>query len=135
MLFGRFFKKLFTRKKTPKKATGDRGEGAAARFLKKRGMKITARNYRCGRHEVDIIAFDGDCAVFVEVKTRSENSVVDGYYAALSQSKKRGVKHCAKRFLASVRPRPASWRYDVVDVRISENSGKETISHFENVPI
>ena len=99
MLFGRFFKKLFTRKKNPSRATGDRGEGAAARFLKKRGMKIAARNYRCGRHEVDIIAFDGDCAVFVEVKTRSENSAVDGYYAALSQSKKRGVKHCAKRFI------------------------------------
>lgn len=134
MLFGRFFKKLFTRN-TPAKDTGDRGESAAARFLKKRGMKIVARNYRCGRHEIDIIAFDGNCAVFVEVKTRSENSVVDGYYAALSQAKKRSVKHCAKRFLASVRPRPASWRYDVVDVRILENSGKETISHFENIPI
>ncbi len=34
MLFGRFFKKLFTRN-TPAKDTGDRGESAAARFLKK----------------------------------------------------------------------------------------------------
>ena len=135
MLFGRFFKKLFTRKKTHREpqATGEKARRRG--YALSQSMKIAARNYRCGRHEVDIIAFDGDCAVFVEVKTRSENSAVDGYYAALSQSKKRGVKHCAKRFLASVRPRPASWRYDVVDVRISENSGKETISHFENVPI
>ena len=119
MLFDGFFRALFAAKPFAK-AAGDRGEEAAVRFLKKRGMKIAARNFRCGRHEVDIVAFDGDCAVFVEVKTRS---------------KRRGIRICANRYLSRLRPRPASWRYDVVDVRTAGGMKISQIRHFENVPL
>lgn len=134
MLFDGFFRALFAEKPFAK-AAGDRGEEAAARFLKKRGMKIAARNFRSGRHEADIVAFDGECAVFVEVKTRSENALVDGYYAAVTKSKRRGIRICANRFLSRLRPRPASWRYDVVDVRIGEGMKILQIRHFENIPL
>ena len=134
MLFDGFFGALFAAKPFAK-AAGDRGEEAVVRFLKKRGMKIAARNFRCGRHEVDIVAFDGDCAVFVEVKTRSESALVDGYYAAVSKTKRRGIRICANRYLSRLRPRPASWRYDVVDVRTAGGMKISQIRHFENVPL
>lgn len=49
---------------------GDRGEELACQYLKKNGYKILERNYRIRGGEIDIVAKDGDCLVFVEVKTR-----------------------------------------------------------------
>ena len=49
---------------------GDRGERLAARYLKRQGMKILARQWHGRSGEVDLIARDGRTTVFVEVKTR-----------------------------------------------------------------
>ena len=55
----RWFSRLF----------GDRGERQAARYLRKQGLKVIARQYRNRFGEIDIIARDADRIVFVEVKT------------------------------------------------------------------
>ena len=55
---------------------GKRGEKVAARFLKRKGCKIVQRNYRCNFGEIDLIAANGEYLVFVEVKTRSDNSLM-----------------------------------------------------------
>jgi putative endonuclease len=48
---------------------GPAGENAAALFLQKLGYRILERGHRQRRGEVDLIALDGKCIVFVEVKT------------------------------------------------------------------
>ncbi|SMX82407.1 putative endonuclease [Brevibacterium linens] len=53
-----------------KQALGSRGEDLAVAFLEDAGLVVLERNFRCARGELDIIARDGDTAVFVEVKTR-----------------------------------------------------------------
>ncbi len=53
---------------------GDRGEAYAARFLRKQGMKIIARNRTHGKGEIDLIAIDGNHLVFIEVRTRSSQN-------------------------------------------------------------
>ena len=53
-----------------RRATGAVGEQAAVRFLEARGYGILARNWRCARGELDIIAQDGRELVFVEVRTK-----------------------------------------------------------------
>ena len=53
-----------------RQALGGRGEDLAAAFLEDIGLVIIERNFRCPRGELDIIARDGETAVFVEVKTR-----------------------------------------------------------------
>ncbi|MFJ4219066.1 YraN family protein [Curtobacterium luteum] len=50
---------------------GVQGESLAADWLRQRGYRIVERNWRCARGEVDIVAWDGDTLVFVEVKTRA----------------------------------------------------------------
>jgi len=52
---------------------GKWGESQAADYLQTHGLRIICRNYRCPLGEIDIIAQDGDCLVFCEVKTRSSN--------------------------------------------------------------
>ena len=134
MWLGNCIRRLFA-PKTPAQIAGGIGERAAAKFLKKKGLKIAAHNWRCGRYETDIIAFDGDCAVFVEVKTRSQAALVDGYYAALSPRKKSGIRACSRKYLATLPVRPPAWRYDVVDVRLDQNLHVGGIHHFENISL
>jgi len=52
---------------------GKWGESQAVEYLESHGLRIICRNYRCPRGEIDIIAQDGDCLVFCEVKTRSSH--------------------------------------------------------------
>ena len=52
--------------------TGRHGEDLAHRYLRAQGFTVVARNWRPpqGGGEIDIIAWEGDWLVFVEVKTR-----------------------------------------------------------------
>jgi putative endonuclease len=52
---------------------GKQGEQVAADFLREKGFRIVARNWRFRHKEVDIIAFDGDKLVVVEVRTRTSS--------------------------------------------------------------
>lgn len=60
------------RRWNPDLALGRRGEDLAHRFLRGHGYTIVARNYRLasGEAEADLIAWDRDTLVVVEVKTR-----------------------------------------------------------------
>ena len=52
---------------------GNKAEQLACKHLKKAGLTVVERNYRCRRGEIDIIARDGDTLVFVEVRYRSQS--------------------------------------------------------------
>jgi putative endonuclease len=56
----------------PDLATGHRGEDIAHRYLQRRGYRVVARNFRprSGVGEIDLIAWDRETLVIVEVKTR-----------------------------------------------------------------
>ena len=55
---------------------GKRGEDLACRFLRRRGYKILYRNFRGRRGgEIDIVCRDRDTLVFVEVKTRADETL------------------------------------------------------------
>ena len=49
---------------------GIEGEELAVRELKRNKYKIIERNFRTPAGEIDIVAKDGKCLVFVEVRTR-----------------------------------------------------------------
>ena len=48
---------------------GSRSERAAERFLRRLGYRVVARNYSCSHGELDLVAVDGACVVFVEVRS------------------------------------------------------------------
>ena len=52
-------------------ALGEHGESLAVRALEGAGYAVLARRYRTRLGEIDIIARDGTCLVFVEVKART----------------------------------------------------------------
>tara|TARA_R110000823_G_scaffold91174_4_gene201117 strand:- start:3154 stop:3513 length:360 start_codon:yes stop_codon:yes gene_type:complete len=96
------------------KALGDRYEALAADWLSQRGLKILERNFRSRTGEIDIIALDQGCLVFVEVRARG-NPCFSTAAASVTHHKQRRIIATAQRFLQS-RPRlqHTACRFDVV---------------------
>ena len=44
---------------------GTRSEREAARFLRRQGCRILARNFTCSLGELDLVALDADTIIFV----------------------------------------------------------------------
>jgi putative endonuclease len=98
---------------------GERGEQAAAAWLvRERGFAVIARNWRNPRDrrdEIDLVCRDGDVLVFVEVKARAAGALVPGFYA-VDARKKRVLRRTIKAYLAALRDKPQTFRFDVVEV-------------------
>ncbi len=100
---------------------GRRGESAVASYLKRKGMSIVKRGYRCRQGEIDIIAREGDVLCFVEVKTRSDSSFGSAAESITSEKMKR-ISYTALHYLARRKLRDQPVRFDVVLV---DTSGPE----------
>ena len=50
------------------------GEEEAQAYLRNQGYRLLELNWRFGKEEVDIIALEANTLVFVEVKTRTNNT-------------------------------------------------------------
>jgi putative endonuclease len=92
---------------------GVRGEELACAELERRGYAILERRYRCGFGEIDIVARDGDCTVFVEVKAR-EGGEFGGGAAAVTPAKQRTIARVAMDYVARRRLSGRPCRFDVV---------------------
>ena len=68
---------------------GAKGEQMTADFLRNKGYSVIKRNYQCRFGEIDIIVENEEYIVFVEVKTREENSLVSPYEAVDNKKIKR----------------------------------------------
>jgi len=98
--------------------TGSEGEEVAVAFLEKRGYRLVARNVRTARGEIDVIAYDGETLVFVEVKARSRRKAEPPFFAAASavdQRKQTRLTHAAIEYLARTET-AVPCRFDVVVV-------------------
>ena len=114
-------KKLFTWRK-PKKAltrnvvVGRWGEDQAVAFLKRAGFRIIGRNVRSTRHdELDIIAKNDTFLVFVEVKTR-EQETFGSPAKAITPKKRHALNRAAAAYLRKAHYPDCIYRFDVVEV-------------------
>lgn len=97
---------------------GEEGEERALEFLKARGYRIIARNYRWRGGEIDIIARDGESLAFIEVKARADERFAPAE-EALTRWKRERLIRTAQHYIARYRPR-VPLRFDVVTVVGSE---------------
>ena len=96
-----------------RKRIGHRAESLACGYLKRRGLRLLSRNFRCRRGEIDLIMQDGDSLVFVEVRYRHRTAF--GTAAeTVSTSKQARIIHCANCYLARYRAWNEPARFDVV---------------------
>jgi putative endonuclease len=91
--------------------TGQRAEVLAAGFLKKRGLSVVARNFRCRGGEIDLICREGNTLVFVEVRLR-RNTSFGGAGASITAHKRQRIILAAQHFLAATNAAASNCRFD-----------------------
>jgi putative endonuclease len=129
--FSDWLRHLARRKKwTPTLALGRRGEDLAHRYLRERGFIIVARNYRLssGDGEADLIAWDGDTLVFVEVKSR-ETADFGPPERAIGEEKRRHLLRIAREYTRKTETPWDRIRFDVVSIVLTKSP---TIEYFRD---
>jgi putative endonuclease len=98
-------------------AQGQLGETTAAKYLQQQGLAIIFRNYSCKQGELDIIAKQDSCWVFVEVKLRRTNRF-GGAVASITAAKKRRLIATAQCYLSQHKLNSVhtEMRFDVITI-------------------
>ncbi len=113
------------------KQKGDIGEDYAVKFLKKKKYKILDRNFRKPFGEIDIIAENKEYIVFVEVKTRHQNSITSGAQAVDYRKQQKIIK-TAVAYMAD-KDTEKYCRFDVCEVYIDKDKlSLLSINYIEN---
>jgi ribonuclease HII len=107
--------------------TGGTGEDRAVEYLQARGYIIDDRRYRAAGGEIDIVARQGACWVFVEVKTTSVGEGGSRPEARLSRAQRQRLIRVARHFLR-FRTRDGECRFDVVSVDLSQAA--DSVEHW-----
>ncbi len=117
---------------------GKLGERAARRYLKDQGLKFLTANYRSERGEIDLVfrdrspmggrsmvhANEGDCLVFVEVKTRSSEAWTRPA-SAVNAAKRRRISRTALDYLRELDEPRVKVRFDIVEVLLAAGEVRE----------
>jgi len=102
-------------------ARGKKGEEEAAKELKRRGLHIVQRNFRCSLGEIDIIAEKGGTLVFVEVKAKT--STAFGLpQESVTFSKQVKIRKIAQFFLSQTKQFHREISFWVVAVTLSKDN-------------
>lgn len=105
---------------------GIEGEEHAVRELKKNKYKIIERNFRTPAGEIDVVAKDGKCLVFVEVRTRG--SVEFGLpQETILAGKRKKLYNAARWYMQKNRVGDGPCRFDVVAVIMPDEREKPRI--------
>ena len=111
--------------------TGRLGEELARDFLKKRGFRILESNYRCPEGEIDIIARQKDCLVFIEVRTKTSREF-GSPEESVTQAKKKRMVTIAQYYRQTHDKTLPLWRIDFVAVELDKKGKPSRIELIEN---
>lgn len=112
-------------------AIGAHGEELACEYLSGLGYELVDRNWRCDQGELDIVARDGACLVFCEVKTR--RSVAFGSpVEAVTRGKAARLRRLAVSWLREHPERAEEMRIDVIGI-LSPAGAPAQVEHLVGV--
>lgn len=111
------------------RSAGNRGEAAVADYLRKRGYRLLAGQWRCRFGEIDLIARDGQGLLcFVEVKLRSNLQM--GLPREYVNGRKQARLRTAAALYMSVKDLDEPARFDVAEVY--DENGALRVEYLEN---
>ena len=115
----------------PDALRGRQGEELAYWHLREQGFIIVGRNYRPEglRGEIDLIGWEEETLVFIEVKTRGPSPYLPPE-AAVNHEKQKNLVAAAREYRRRAGYLSAPYRYDIVSVTVSTD-GPE-IRHFRD---
>jgi putative endonuclease len=114
-----------------KQAVGRWGEKVAENFLASKGWVLLTRNHRTPYGEIDLVMQDGADIVFIEVKTRTNDSY--GLpETSVTSTKRRHMIAAAEAYMQLCDAHPDAWRIDVISIRGAPDCENPEIVWFEN---
>ncbi len=101
---------------SPRHEIGCQGETLALEYLLDRGFRLECRNFRLKTGEIDLVMYDGDVLVFIEV--RSKTALQHGMpVETINYAKRRQIEKTARQYLARKKiSEDVRCRFDVVGV-------------------
>lgn len=112
--------------------TGRIGEDLASTFLASHGYRIIERNFRVRGGELDLVAYDGNTLVFIEVKTRftkqfgpPEEAITPKKLKFLNRASQ---LYCAKRKLFN-----KLCRFDAIVIELYRSGAVKRIELIQNI--
>lgn len=107
---------------------GKWGEQVAVETLLARGCEVVGRNVRTPYGEIDIVAKQGDTIIFVEVKTRTSNTM--GLPEdSITARKREHMIACAEHY--AMEHEIDGWQIDVISIE-GKPGTEPVITYFEN---
>jgi len=107
------------------------GEQMAAQHLERQGYVICEMNYRCTAGEMDIVALDGECLAFIEVRTRRSKKF-GSPEESITAAKKQKLIEVAQTYLQEHESLPLDWRIDVVSIQLSRRGKLQHLELIKN---
>ena len=114
-----------------RRETGILGEKIAGDFLRKRGYHILETNYRCPEGEIDIIARDKDCLVFVEVRSKTSTEF-GSPEESITRGKIQRLVTATARYRQSHQNLPSSYRIDIVAIEMDRTGKPSRVDLIKN---
>lgn len=108
---------------------GTQSERAAARFLRRQGYRIAARNYTCPHGEMDLIAVRDGVVVFVEVRS-TESDDGERPAASVDRAKQTRLTKIALHYLQAKRLLAYPARFDVLTLHTPAGSREPVVTHY-----
>ncbi|MCL7461514.1 YraN family protein [Pseudomonas sp. NW5] len=91
-------------------------EAWAQTHLEEYGLRLAARNWRCRLGELDLVMFEGDTLVFVEVRYRSHSGFGGAEYSVDARKQRRVAAAAQVFLLAHPQWSRRACRFDVVAI-------------------
>lgn len=115
-----------------RRSIGRLGEILAADYLEKNGYKILAHNWRSPYGEIDLVSRRGEAIVFVEVKTRTSQSLGPPEIS-ITHRKMQHLRETAACYIMEQSDETAAWQIDLITIQIRDGDDGPIIDHFENI--
>lgn len=105
------------------------GEELATAYLQEKGYVILERDWHSKHRDIDLIAQDGDCIVFVEVKTRRNRDFADPLQA-VNYKKLKNLRLAINHYIR-YHKLENPWRFDVITIVGTMGTTMPDIDHIE----
>jgi putative endonuclease len=115
---------------TYQKRLGNAGELIAEEYLTRQGFQILEKNFNSRYGEIDLVAIDLNCVVFIEVKTRTSTEFGNPE-DSISPSKLLKLENAALLWMEAHPEAPDDWRIDVIAILLDHQKNVKDLRHFK----
>ena len=115
-----------------KRNFGEQIEQEVQCYLEQKGLKLVQRNFFCKTGEIDLIMWERNCLVFVEVRYRKNDTFGSGAETITRRKQQRLIR--TAQFFLLKKPKFANFacRFDVVSVQPDQNNQYNRVQWIPN---